>query len=202
MQKLMRVVDRHQQRRQLLPPLPRALGRRADRLLRALRAAPTRSTTSTAPASSCSAGANPTEAHPVVGARIKQRVICTAPGWSSSTRAAPSSPATPTSTCGRAPAPTSPSSTASPHVLIAEGLIDEEFIGARTEGFEAAPRAARRLPAGAGRGDLRRAGRRPASRGRALYGEGEARAIVCGPRGHRARARHRRGSDAVQPRDR
>ena len=36
MQKLMRVGDRHQQRRQLLPPLPRAVGRRADRGVRAL----------------------------------------------------------------------------------------------------------------------------------------------------------------------
>ena len=41
--------DRHQQRRQLLAHLPRAVGRRPDRGVRARRAAPTRSTTSTAP---------------------------------------------------------------------------------------------------------------------------------------------------------
>ena len=75
LQKLMRTVDRHQQRRQLLPPLPRALGGRADRVLRPVRRHRTPSTTSSAPTASCSSA--PTRPRPTRwSARgIKQRVL-------------------------------------------------------------------------------------------------------------------------------
>jgi formate dehydrogenase major subunit len=81
------------------------------------------------------AGSNPTEAHPVVGARIKQRVIAGARLVVVDPRA--------TELAHYADVHLRPRPGANvavfnglAGVLIAEGLIDEEFIAGRTEGFE------------------------------------------------------------------
>ena len=67
--------DRHQQHRQLLAGLPLADVVRAAQVRSGSRARPARSPTSTTPRSRCCIGVNPTQGHPVVGARIKQAAL-------------------------------------------------------------------------------------------------------------------------------
>ena len=64
-------------------------------------------------------------------------------------------------------APTSPLLNGLMHVILDEGLADEDFIAERTEGFEALREVLRAVHARAGRGDHRRAGRRRCARRRA-----------------------------------
>jgi formate dehydrogenase major subunit len=124
------------------------------------------------------AGSNPTEAHPVVGARIKQRVIAGA-------RLVVCDPRR-TELADYADVHLRPRPGTNVALfnglaaeLIATGLIDEEFIAARTEGFEelrelAADYAPERVEeiCGVPAADLRFAAR--------LYGETESRALVWG----------------------
>ena len=147
------------------------------------------------------AGANPTEAHPVVGARIKQRGARAARGWSSSTRAASSSRATPTSTSQGRPGSNVAVFNGLAHVLLEEGYADEDV-----------PRRARRRPRRAARGaapTTRPSGSRrsPACRPttcvrrRPALRRGRRAGDRLRARDHRARARHRRRAHPRQPRD-
>ncbi len=137
-------------------------------------------------------GTNPTEAHPVVGARIKQRVI-------SGARLVVVDPRR-TEIAGYADVHLRPRPGTNvavfnglAAVLIGEGLIDEAFIGERTEGFEAVralvadytPERVEEI-SGVPAGDLREAA--------GLYGENEARAIVWGL----GVTEHAHGTDGVR----
>ena len=123
-------------------------------------------------------GSNPTEAHPVVGARIKQRVIAGA-------RLVVVDPRR-IELAGYADVHLRPRPGTNvavfnglAGVLIDEGLVDEQFIETRTDGFEAlrelvaeySPERVEEI-SGVPSADLRRAA--------ALYGEGDHRAIVWG----------------------
>ena len=137
-------------------------------------------------------GSNPTEAHPVVGARIKQRVIAGA-------RLVVVDPRR-TELAAYADVHLRPRPGTNvavfhglAHVLIADGLIDEEFIAARTEGFEELRELAADYPperveeiAGVPAEDLQRAAH--------LYGESPGRAIVWGL----GVTEHRHGTDGVR----
>jgi formate dehydrogenase alpha subunit len=137
-------------------------------------------------------GSNPTEAHPVVGARIKQRVIAGArlvvvdPRRIELARYADvhlrPRPGTNVAVFNGLAG-----------LLIGNGLIDEPFIARRTEGFEAlAALVADYTPerveeiSGVPADDLRVAA--------SLYGEGEARAIVWGL----GVTEHAHGTDGVR----
>jgi formate dehydrogenase major subunit len=137
-------------------------------------------------------GANPTEAHPVVGARIKQRVI----------RGAGLVVVDPRRTELAAYAdvhlrPRPGTNVAVFNglagILIAEGLVDEEFLGERAEGLEAlrellgdyAPDRVEEI-SGVAADDLRRAA--------TLYGEGASRALIWGL----GVTEHAHGTDGVR----
>jgi formate dehydrogenase alpha subunit len=137
-------------------------------------------------------GSNPTEAHPVVGARIKQRVITGA-------RLVVVDPRR-TELAGYADVHLRPRPgtnvavfNALAALLIEEGLIDEEFIAQRTEGLEALralladydPERVEEI-SGVPADDLRRAA--------GLYGENERRAIVWGL----GVTEHAHGTDGVR----
>jgi formate dehydrogenase major subunit len=123
-------------------------------------------------------GANPTEAHPVVGARIKQRVIAGAglvvvdPRRTELARYAD---------VHLRPRPGTNVAVFNgiAHVLIDEGLIDEQFVTERTEGFEAlgdhltgyTPEAVEET-SGVPASDLRRAGE--------LFGATDRRSVIWG----------------------
>jgi formate dehydrogenase alpha subunit len=137
-------------------------------------------------------GSNPTEAHPVVGARIKQRVIAGArlvvvdPRRTELAEYADlhlrPRPGTNVAVFNGLAA-----------VLVAEGLIDEPFIAERTEGFEElrellsdyVPEQVEQI-SGVPAADLRRAAR--------LYGETGHRAIVWGL----GVTEHAHGTDGVR----
>jgi formate dehydrogenase major subunit len=137
-------------------------------------------------------GSNPTAAHPVVGARIKQRVI-------SGARLVVVDPRR-TELADYADLHLRPRPGANvavfnglAAVLVSEGLIDEAFIAARTEGFEElrqllgeyAPERVEEI-SGVPAADLIRAGR--------LYGETDHRAIVWGL----GVTEHAHGTDGVR----
>ena len=142
------------------------------------------------------AGTNATEAHPVVGARIKQQG-CAEPVWSSWTRAALSSPDWPTCTCRHGRAPTSRSSTGWP------GCYRGGLGGPRLPGH--ARRRARPAPGGRGRllPRVRRAGLRrtggAAARCGAPVRHGRGAHDRLWTRGDRACARHRRRPHPGEP---
>ncbi len=137
-------------------------------------------------------GSNPTEAHPVVGARIKQRVI-------SGARLVVVDPRR-IELAGYADVHLRPRPGTNVAVLnglaaalIDEGLIDEEFIEARTEGFEALRALVAEYPpdrveeiSGVPARDLRRAAH--------LYGATDHRAIVWGL----GVTEHAHGTDGVR----
>jgi formate dehydrogenase major subunit len=138
------------------------------------------------------AGSNPTEAHPVVGARIKQRVIGGARLVVVDPRRTELADYADVHLRPR-PGTNVALFNGLAAVLIAEGMIDEEFIDARTEGFD----ALRELIAeyspdrvadvcGVAADDLRRAAH--------LYGETDHRAIVWGL----GITEHAHGTDGVR----
>lgn len=137
-------------------------------------------------------GSNPTEAHPVVGARIKQRVIAGAGLVVVDPRRI--------ELAGYADVHLRPRPGTNVAVfnglaaeLIRTGLIDEEFVAARTEGFE----ELRELLAGYGPEAVEEISGVPADdlrRAAALYGEREARAIVWGL----GITEHAHGTDGVR----
>ncbi len=137
-------------------------------------------------------GSNPTEAHPVVGARIKQRVIAGAKLVVVDPRRIELAdyadihlrplPGTNVAVFNGLAA-----------ILIADGLVDDVFIAERTEGFEAlrslvadyTPERVEEI-SGVPAADLRAAA--------ALYGEGHARTIVWGL----GVTEHAHGTDGVK----
>jgi formate dehydrogenase alpha subunit len=137
-------------------------------------------------------GSNPTEAHPVVGARIKQRVIAGA-------RLVVVDPRR-TELAGYADVHLRPRPGTNvavfnglAAVLLDEGLIDDRFIAERTEGLEALRELASDYPparveeiSGVPADDLCRAAE--------LYGRGERRAIVWGL----GVTEHAHGTDGVR----
>ena len=84
-------------------------------------------------------GANPTAGHPVVGARMKQAAL-------NGTKIVTADPRRIELAdygvvhCGMRPGTNAAFLNGLAHVLIRDGLVDEEFIAARTDGFEAARR--------------------------------------------------------------
>ena len=198
LQKLMRTVIGSQQRRQLLAALPRPLGRRARRQPSGCRAAPTRSDDLDRADCFLLAGSNPTEAHPVVGARIKQAVLRGAglvvvdPAPDRAGRLRRRSPARPSGLERRR--------LQRPRPPAARG-------GARRRGLpsRSAPRASRscasccastRPNASSSSRGVPPALMRRAAR---LYGEAAQPRDRLRPRHHRARPRHRRGAHAGEP---
>ena len=106
----------------------------------------------------------------------------------------------PTCTCSRRPAPTSrwPSgccTSSSPR-----GCVDEAYVAARTTGFDAVRTVGRRLVAGAGRADHRRAGGRRMREAVRAARRGATGRVVLTARGRRAaRQGHRHGHRVHQP---
>jgi formate dehydrogenase major subunit len=137
-------------------------------------------------------GANPTEAHPVVGARIKQRVIRGAGLVVVDPRR------TELATYADVHLRPRPGTNVAVFnglagVLIAEGLVDDEFLGERAEGLEALRELLGDYPpdrveeiSGVPADDLRRAA--------TLYGEGPARALIWGL----GVTEHAHGTDGVR----
>ena len=76
---------------------------------------------------------------------------------SSSTRGARRPPSGPTCSCSRCRAPTCALALGLLHLLDADGAVDEEYVAARTTGFDEVRAVGRRLVAGAGRAGHRRA---------------------------------------------
>jgi len=138
------------------------------------------------------AGSNPTEAHPVVGARIKQRVIAGARLVVVDPRRIELASYADVHLRPR-PGTNVAVFNGLAAVLIAEGLVDEEFIADRTEGFEGLrelvgdyePDRVEQI-SGVPSGDLRRAAR--------LYGETAGRALVWGL----GITEHAHGTDGVR----
>ena len=107
----------------------------------------TRSTTSSAPRCMLLTGANPTEAHPVVGARMKQAALRRREARSSPTRAGSSSPTTAdVFTAAAAGHERRRSSTALAHVIVRDGLVDRALRRRAHRGLRALRRAHRRVP--------------------------------------------------------
>ena len=143
-------------------------------------------------------GANPTEGHPVVGARIKQatlrglRLVTIDPrrieladyGVLHLSPRPGTNAAVMLGLC---------------HVVLRDGLTDPAFIAARTEGFEELEAAARALLAGSRRGDQRRPRRRSRG-GRPHLRRGRERLDLLGPRRDRAQVRLRGRAADLQPR--
>ena len=138
------------------------------------------------------AGSNPTEAHPVVGARLKQRVIAGAGLVVIDPRRIELADYADVHLRPR-PGTNVAVFNGLAGVLIAEGLIDQQFIGARTEGFDGLAGLVVDYPperveeiSGVPAADLREAAR--------LYGAGAARAIVWGL----GVTEHAHGTDGVR----
>ena len=137
-------------------------------------------------------GSNPTEAHPVVGARIKQRVIAGAGLVVVDPRRTELADYADVHLRPR-PGTNVAVFNGLAGVLIDEGYIDEPFIAARTEGFDAlrelvadySPQRVEEI-SGVSSSDLRRAA--------ALYGGGDHRAIVWGL----GVTEHAHGTDGVR----
>ncbi len=143
------------------------------------------------------AGSNPTEAHPVVGARMKQRVIQGArlivvdPRRIELARYAD---------IHLRPRPGGNVAVFNglAHVLLEEGLADEAFLAERADGLDElrevlrdhTPERVEELT-GVPASELRRAAR--------MYGEAGCAVDRLRARHHRARARHRRCADAREP---
>jgi len=138
------------------------------------------------------AGSNPTEAHPVVGARIKQRVIAGAGLVVVDPRRTELADYADVHLRPR-PGTNVALFNGLAALLIDEGLLDEAFIAARTEGFEALRELASDYPpervaeiCGVAADDLRRAAH--------LYGATDQRAIVWGL----GVTEHAHGTDGVR----
>jgi formate dehydrogenase major subunit len=138
------------------------------------------------------AGSNPTEAHPVVGARIKQRVIAGARLVVVDPRRTELADYADIHLRPR-PGTNVALFNGLAHVLVADGLISREFIGARTEGFDELRELVGEYPpetvgeiCGVEPEDIRRAAR--------LYGETPHRALVWGL----GITEHAHGTDGVR----
>ncbi len=86
------------------------------------------------------------------------------------------------------------------HVVARDGLVDEDFIAARTDGLRRRRGAARAVRPRGGRGDHRHPRRRPRA-GRPRLRRGRRGLHPLGPRGDRAQVRLRGGAADLQPGD-
>ena len=201
LQKLMRAVIGTQQRRQLLAALPRALGGRPRRHRSGCRAAPTPSTTSSAPTASCSPGRTrprPTRSSargsssavlarrparrrrsaPHRARRLRRR----APAAAARARTSPSSTASPTC-CSRRARRRGVPAAARRRASTSCASCSRDYTPERVAEISGVPAA------------------RPAPGGRASTARPPAPGDRLRPRRHRARARHRRRAHAGQPGD-
>ena len=143
-------------------------------------------------------GVNPTQGHPVVGARIKQAALR---GCKLVTIDPRRIELADYGVLHLAPRPGTNAAVAlGPGARRASRRADstQDFIAERTEGYEAARGAARVLHARGGRGDHRDPGRRP-RRGSPHLRGGQRRLDPLGPRRHRAQVRLRGRAAALQP---
>ncbi len=144
-------------------------------------------------------GVNPTQGHPVVGARIKQAALR---GCKLITIDPRRIELADYGVLHLAPRPGTNAAVVLGlcHVVRRDGLTDEAFIAERTEGYEALEELLERLRPGGGRGDHRHPRRRPRSR-RPPLRRGRHRLAPLGPRGDRAQVRLRGRPAALQPGD-
>ena len=116
-----------------------------------------------------------------------------------STRAASSSPTSACCTCGRVPGTNAAFLLGLAHVIVRDGLVDERFVAARTEGFEALADCS--SPTRPPRSSGSRASRPPtSSRRRTSTARRSDASIALGPRRHRAQVRLRGRAADLQPR--
>ena len=99
------------------------------------------------------AGSNATANHPVASSFFKQARRQRHDDHLRRPAGRHGSPTTPTSSASSSPAPTSRSTTAIMHEVIRLGLVDEEYVAARTSNYDALAEHGRRLPARARRAD-------------------------------------------------
>ena len=92
---------------------------------------------------------------------LRRRAASAAPGTSWSTRGARPPPSSRTLHLQPVPGTDLALANGLLHIAIREGLVDEEYIAARTNGFDAVRRAVRAVLAGPGRADHRHRRRRP-----------------------------------------
>ena len=124
-------------------------------------------------------GANPTEGHPVVGARIKQAALR---GCKLVTIDPRRIELADYGVLHLSPRPGTNAAVmlGLAHVVARDGLLDHDFIAARTEGFEEVRGADRALHPRARRGDHRHPRGRTSRRAAHIYGEAENACIIWG----------------------